>query len=185
MTDPVSISKFLNLILRHKAREFGIPIDSEGYVKVQDIVNFDKRKEITLGKVLETAQNCTKKRFKVKEIDGTWYICSTFGHSMRNVKGDSNLITDPSECEFLYFQTHFHTYKKIMDAKCFEVIKRNHIHFSKTLPKKNSDRKTIICIDGRKAMNDGIKFYTSGNDFVTTTGINGRISTKYIREIFF
>jgi RNA:NAD 2'-phosphotransferase (TPT1/KptA family) len=185
MADSVSISKFLNLILRHKAGEFGISINSEGYVKVQDIVNADARKEITLEQVLETAHSCPKKRFKLKKVDEMWYICSTFGHSMRDVKGDSKLITNPSECDFLYFQTHLYTYKKIMSAKCFEVIKRNHIHFSKTLPKQSSDRKVVICVDGRKAMNDGVKFYTSGNDFVTTTGINGRVSTKYIREIIF
>jgi RNA:NAD 2'-phosphotransferase (TPT1/KptA family) len=38
-TPEVQMSKFLSKVLRHKAQDFGLSMRSDGYVKVEDVVN--------------------------------------------------------------------------------------------------------------------------------------------------
>ena len=45
----IHLSKFLSLILRHKAKDFGLDIDHAGFIKLDDIINLPQSKKYNMN----------------------------------------------------------------------------------------------------------------------------------------
>jgi 2'-phosphotransferase len=91
-SDLVSISKTMTLILRHKAKEFGIEIEPSGFVKIDDLLNHEllKKKRANLDIVKEVVANDQKQRFELVNRP-PYYIRANQGHSIQEVKNEEIL----------------------------------------------------------------------------------------------
>jgi len=90
--DIINISKTLSSILRHNAKDYGLNIESSGYVKVEDLLNLQtfKKKNLTFEMLTEIVNSCEKQRFQM-ENRPPYYIRATQGHSMTIVKNEEIL----------------------------------------------------------------------------------------------
>ncbi|CAE8599440.1 unnamed protein product, partial [Polarella glacialis] len=87
--DLTGVSKRLTWLLRHGAAEAGLPMDSEGWVAVEDTLRFDDLRGSSLEQIQEIVRTCPKKRFDLKERSpSAWFIRATQGHSITEV-GDT------------------------------------------------------------------------------------------------
>lgn len=98
-------------------------------------------------------------------------------------------ITSPSDVPSCIHGT-FERFLDSIKETGLNRMKRNHIHFTTSLPNEgeviSGMRKSCevaIYIDIENAMNDGIKFYRANNGVILTEGDNGIIHNKYFKEI--
>ncbi|KAJ3102777.1 hypothetical protein HDU97_000316 [Phlyctochytrium planicorne] len=76
-----TISKALAYILRHGAVKENIPIRTDGYVKLTDLVKFPKLRNVTFKEIMDVVENNEKKRFHlVEEEEDGWLLIQ---HSVR------------------------------------------------------------------------------------------------------
>lgn len=191
----VDLSKNLAYILRHGFDELKLTIDDEGYIKLDDILALPsiKSKKYTFEMIEEVVNNNDKKRYELKQIDGVYYIRANQGHSKKfediiNEDKLLSLINEP-----LSICIHGTTKKawEIIKDDGLKVMGRTHIHFaqnednSKVISGMRQSSEVVIYIDMKLAMEDNIKFYMSKNGVVLTKGIDGVLSNKYFKEVFF
>ena len=78
-------SKYLSWSIRHGLIELGLISDSEGFVKLNDLLNkanqSSNNKLFTTEEVLQIVKNCPKQRFGIKMVDSELYIRANQGHS--------------------------------------------------------------------------------------------------------
>ena len=88
----IHISKFLSLILRHKAKDFGLDVEPSGFIKLDDIISLpqSKQKNITLELVKEIVSNDEKGRFELVNRP-PYYIRAVQGHSMSEVSNEDTM----------------------------------------------------------------------------------------------
>jgi 2'-phosphotransferase len=107
----VDISKALTLILRHKALDFGLHIEPDGYVRAEDVLRCEvvARHHATMVDLWKITLKSNKQRFEVKQgpegEGGHIYVRAVQGHSMNVVQNEKlgrRLRADdcdlPSEC---------------------------------------------------------------------------------------
>lgn len=88
----INISKSMSLILRHKAKDFGLDIEPSGFIKLEDLLNVNiiKRRKVNLEMVKEIVANDNKQRF-ILENRPPYYIKASQGHSMKEVNNSEAL----------------------------------------------------------------------------------------------
>lgn len=161
MSDRRRLSKFLSLILRHRAQDFGLMLDSQGFVDfdaVRDVVSqrsSDEYSEEDWQAVLE-GQTDGKKRFEV--VDGR--IRALYGHSKVSPV-EYPPIKPP---KILYHGTNAHALKSIR-RQGLQAMKRQYVHLSTTVERaiKVGSRRTeqviLLKIRASEAHREGISFY--------------------------
>lgn len=89
-SDDVKISKNLSYLLRHGAVKEGLNIRSDGYVKLDELLNipFYKSQKIGYDKIKEIVDNNDKKRFELTEETNSsnvkeWWIRAAQGHTIK------------------------------------------------------------------------------------------------------
>lgn len=185
-------SRKLTQILRHKIIDYNLTVNSEGYVKLNDIrnLNLKELKYISNDDIYTIVETNEKKRLEIKLINNEIYIRATQGHNLHV----GSLISNDDALEEIFTdypaQYIYHgTQKKYVDSILQTGLnrgERKHIHLVDTveLDKQTSGFRStsnaIITIDMKKCMEDGIKFYKSKNDVILTEGDNGNILPKYI-----
>ncbi len=82
MTDSVTASKFLSLLLRHKPQEVGLELDGEGWAEIEEIVQRTAASKTPLTRVLieQVVRASDKQRFQISE-DGL-KVKANQGHSI-------------------------------------------------------------------------------------------------------
>ena len=87
------ISKALTYVLRHRARGLGLPIRSDGFLSVDEVLRTHRL--LNLGCAVEevrwAVQDSSKGRFALGEIEGALMIRATQGHSMGGIVEDQLL----------------------------------------------------------------------------------------------
>ena len=87
------ISKALTRVLRHCARDLGLPIRSDGFLSVGEVLRTPGL--LNLGCAVEevrwVVQDSSKGRFALGEIEGVLMIRATQGHSMGGIVEDQLL----------------------------------------------------------------------------------------------
>ncbi|CCE66265.1 hypothetical protein TPHA_0P01070 [Tetrapisispora phaffii CBS 4417] len=132
----VQISKALSYILRHGAVKEKLPIDTNGYIEVELILNHNRLKthHCTLDELHSIVENNDKKRFHVKKKNGTEYICATQGHSLKSVKPNEEIlmkIEDVSHLpEVIVHGTTITSCIAIIESGAIKKLERNHVHLS-------------------------------------------------------
>lgn len=163
-------------------------IDSEGFIKISDILASPKFQKYTLDDVLHVVDTDNKSRYTIKtDSKGDLYIRANQGHSIPIENLELKEITSASD---LPEGVAIHgTFKKLwpsIKTQGLSRMSRNHIHFSIGLPSSNhvisgmrNNSDLFIYVDIEKAIADGIKFYLSRNNVVLSSGIDGIIPKDY------
>lgn len=165
-------SKFISYILRHGSKEAGVPITTEGWVLVSDLLAASVRakQSITPEELAVIVENNNKKRFAFSE-DGL-SIRASQGHSSDNVNITFEPTTPP--------ETLFHgTTVSFLDAILAEGLKkmsRHHVHLSLSLETainvgSRHGKVAILKVDAAKMQQDGFHFYCSENDVWLTDNV--------------
>ncbi len=181
-----TFSKKLSWLLRHGAIKMNLAINSDGYVKVNDITSLPDFSGLDLPEIQKIVATDDKNRFSLMQYDSLWYIRANQGHSISvgskiNESVIYEQITDP--LPYLIHGTYKKNLENIMTTG-LNRMSRTHIHMTDSKDAKSGIRKTcnaIIVIDMKRAMEDGIKFYKSENGVILTNGIDGVLDAKYLK----
>lgn len=149
-----------------------------------------KFKNVTLEQIQHVVDTNDKKRFELKEENGTYYIRASQGHSLKTVETKDLLvpITEALSTPVIH-GTNKQAWLSIQ-KQGLSKMNRNHIHFAIGLPNdpkvKSGIRKSshvFIYIDVEKARKDGIEFYRSTNDVILSSGLDGVIAPIYFEKV--
>lgn len=174
----VKTGKKISYALRHNPEKYGLILDKEGFVKIEDLLfGLEKGENIklTLDDIKNIMDNTDKIRY---EIVGE-KIRATYGHS--KVKVIKNKIVPP---KFLYHGTSHKAYEKIKEEG-IKPMNRQFVHLSEDIEtaikvgKRRDKNPVIIKIDAQKAYEEGVNFY-EGND---TTYISEMIIPCYFFNV--
>jgi putative RNA 2'-phosphotransferase len=157
------ISRLLSYILRHNPQEFGLTLDNQGWVKVDDLLKsiWYKKQLIPFEDLKEVVANCEKQRFSFDETRTK--IRANQGHS---VEVDIEYKKEEPP-EFLYHGTATKNISSI-HKEGIKRMERRHVHLCKekeTAFKVGKRHGTpVICVvQSKKMFKDGITFYLTAN----------------------
>ena len=190
------LSRGLAYLLRHGIIKNKLPISSDGYVPLDEILKLNQFKDYNVDDFLEATKNNNKKRFSVKEIEGKFYIRANQGHSREvgdKINQEELLIKLDKPLPII---VHGTTYLKweIIKKTGLKKMARTHIHFAinDDFIKGNQEQsgiryncEVLIYINMDKAMKDGIDFYISENSVILSQGVGeeGVIEPKYFHRV--
>lgn len=175
-------SKFVSFILRHTAEKLGLPIDSQGWVSVDELLKLcHKSKYIDIDRsVLERiVAEDSKNRYDFSK-DGTM-IRANQGHSMECVKIDFVKKVPPV---VLFHGTSCGDALQGINKHGIKKMKRLHVHLSENLETaqmvgRRHGKLAVLVIDTKRMWADGIDFYLSANNVWLTD----HVDPKYIKEV--
>lgn len=191
------ISKLLSYYLRHAAAERNIPINSEGYVRVDTLLaqpDF-KSENVNLALIQQVVANNSKQRFQTKtDNKGDLHIRATQGHSIAAVQAEG-LLTPITVDDIPRYPVVVHgTFRRFWENNIKETglsrVGRNHVHFATGYP--SADQvisgmrqacDVYIELDLTTALSDGMKVHVSANGVVLTDGFNGIVPPKYFKTV--
>lgn len=193
-----ALGRLLTRILRHMAAELNLNMRSDGYVKVQDLLQLNLKtfanvqlSAHTVDEIKEAVRRDNKQRFSLLEENGELLIRANQGHTVKTVESDSLLkpILSAEEVPVCVHGTYKKNLQSILDSG-LKRMERLHVHFSSGLPtdgevisgmRKNVN--VLIFLDVRKALEDGMKIYISENQVILTEGFDGVVPVKYFDNI--
>jgi putative RNA 2'-phosphotransferase len=161
--DPVSLSKFLSYVLRHKPESIGLTIDAQGWALIDEVIDKGKANGTVFSRadLLKLVASSDKKRFSVSEDE--LRIRAAQGHS---VTVDLGLPSrEPPRTLYHGTATHF------LDSILTEGLKpqsRQQVHLSadRTTAYRVAQRHgkpAILTIDALRMHASGFKFYLADN----------------------
>lgn len=177
-----SASHRLSKILRHQAKDLGLHISSDGYVKLSDILSLEyfSKHSVTEEMIQEIAQSCPKQRFSWSRKDPNSedvFIRANQGHTLSCVQ-DEELLEELTKEEItnltmdsgiVYHGTKQCCLPEIL-RNGLSRMKRNHIHFSLTRQGVRISTEIIIPVDVLQAMDAGYRFFLSRNNVILCSG---------------
>jgi len=187
------ISRSLSSILRHQARNMGLEVRPDGYVRVDDLLNLRKIRGsgCSLQDLTQIVAECEKQRFKLMEERGVAYIRANQGHSMAGIDANELLeqIKDATDIPTCIHGTYMKYWESIR-RDGLSKMQRHHIHFTpsevQTEEARSGFRKScdlLIFINTAKAMEDGCLFFRSSNNVILSPGFDGVISAEYFSQV--
>lgn len=159
----IKTSKFLSLVLRHKAQEINIQLDGQGWVDTKILLHAAKQAGFVLDRksLDEVVSRNDKQRFAFNP-DKT-RICANQGHSVRVDLGLPSRIPPP----VLYHGTANHLIGSIMrEGLCKK--ERQHVHLSPDIETavkvgRRHGKAFVLKIDSAAMQEAGDLFYQSAN----------------------
>lgn len=174
--DDVRLSKTLSYALRHGPEDFGLELDEEGFVAVEDLVAAFRRKEAFRELASEDLRRIAgageKRRF---EISGG-RIRALYGHSVRRIR-----MTPEEPPERLYHGTPPKDAGRILRGG-LSPMGRKYVHLSAdpetalAVGKRHSPDPVVLSIDAAGAWRRGVRFYRGNED----TWLCDRVDPGYI-----
>lgn len=168
-----SLSKFMALILRHAPKDFGLTLDTDGFVKLNEVARVVANKKAyrldeALANIKEVVAKCDKGRY---EIDGD-KIRAKAGHSVeQKIK-----YTQVEPPEFLYHGTSAHNIDAIK-KNGLRSMKRQYVHLStsrevaKSVGQRHDGTTVILVIKAQEAHKAGVKFYNPQENLFLTEAL--------------
>ncbi|KAH8595694.1 Tpt1/KptA family RNA 2'-phosphotransferase, partial [Bisporella sp. PMI_857] len=204
------ISKALSRLLRHAAESEGVPLDNEGFARLDQVMQWSRLRslKVTFGDIRTAVSDNAKQRFSMKanpklqtppdpssEDPTDWVIRANQGHSIA-IDSAAHLapitIDAGNVPEVVIHGTYFAFYEPILSSGGLSKMSRNHIHFSTGLPEDKqgvisgmrSDAELLIYINIKKSLEDGGIWWISENGVVLTEGTeHGVLETKYFTKV--
>ena len=166
MIDKTSLSKFMSYALRHGPDEFGLKLDQHGFVSVDELLAAAAGKfpGITEDDVHDVVFNSPKKRFDIKDEK----IRASYGHSIRINLG----LPTVEPPEILFHGTSRRNVKAIQQNG-LKPVSRRYLHLSADLEdardagRRRERNPAVVRIRAKDAHKKGVKFYKSGELFLT------------------
>jgi len=171
------LSKEISYALRHAPQEYGLNLDEQGWVPVEDLITaLKKREKYAALTVLDIADMIMASEKKRHELSGD-RIRALYGHSTGDkIKKDA--VRPP---DVLYHGTTHKFLHKILEQGLINKS-RQYVHLSQdretaiTVGKRRDADPIVLRIDAITAWKDGVKFYF-GNETIWLADI---IPVKYI-----
>ncbi|PVU88474.1 hypothetical protein BB561_005831 [Smittium simulii] len=186
-------SRFLSLVLRHKAKNYGLEIEADGGVLLENLLNLPKFSEFAEPDkvVANIVDNDAKNRYTIFSKNNNWYIRANQGHSVKVSELPLKRVLDFSEIPVAIHGTYLEAWEKIQASGGLSKQKRQHIHLAAGLPEERniksgirSNAQVYIYIDTKAAMRNGIEFFISENGVILTPGNSeGIISSEYFKNV--
>lgn len=185
----IQISKSLSYLLRHGAVKEKLPIDAQGWIRVDALLNHHRLKsqKVTAADIERIVANNDKQRFSVRTVDDIQYICANQGHTLTSVTPEVEMLTSETMPANVYHGT-FQRNLAAIQEKGLSRMERNHIHFtsdaewSKLGIRRNCD--VLIYVDTDKLLSDGFEMFRSRNGVILCGGdANGIIPCGYFSRI--
>ncbi|EIN09458.1 hypothetical protein PUNSTDRAFT_51732 [Punctularia strigosozonata HHB-11173 SS5] len=195
-SEQVRLSKTLSWLLRHAAAAEGIPMRSDGFVRVSDLLKHEKLRNLDFPTLERLVQDNDKQRYTlVCEPEGAktgndiWWIGARQGHSMKQVQTNLKPITSASEIPMAVHGTSLVAWDSIQ-VQGLSRMKRNHIHMAQgvagagVISGMRASSSVLIYVDVQKALDAGIKFYLSENGVVLSEGNeHGFIPPEFFQRV--
>ncbi len=164
----VKISKFLSGLLRHFAPDFGLKVDPEGWVDINEVAKIVKEKYGMGVKEIESlAEFDIKGRFQVKKGE----IRARYGHSI-DIRTDWTESQDQDVPSVLYHATDPQNLNAIFE-KGLLPMGRKEVHMcidpqdAIEVGKRHSTKPVLLEIDTPKMAQDGYKIKKKGNIYTS------------------
>lgn len=161
----VNLSKLMSLVLRHEPDRFGLVLDAEGYVPIEDLVEALRRERTVvtaedIRAVVSTVEP-GKQRFAIEEGE----IRANYGHSIE-AKIRQQVAVPP---DFLLHGTVESTLPSIL-AHGLRPMKRQYVHLTtdSSLALRIGQRRgkpRLVRVSAKAAHEDGIHFYRANAAF--------------------
>ena len=162
----VRLSKTISHALRHKPEDYGLMLDAEGWVAVDDLLEalrrrLGSRRVIDLASIKTIIVESEKQRFELH--DGK--IRAFYGHST-STKIEREAVTPP---ELLYHGTTYEAAQAIL-REGLRSMKRQYVHLStdaktaRIVGLRRTGKPVILRISALEAHQQGIKFYLGNED---------------------
>jgi putative RNA 2'-phosphotransferase len=159
--DAERLSRFLALVLRHRAYQFQLDVDDEGFVSIDDLLDvIDERQRsldwVEFEHIEALASNQGRKRFEVRGDR----VRATYGHSFRKpvryppADPPEHLFIGMSRGRLLELRTHG-----------LRPDRRHYVHLSEEkdealeVGKHHDNDVAVITVNARKASQNGTEFY--------------------------
>ena len=191
----IQLSKFLCLILRHKAKDFGLDIEPSGFVKLQDIIELpqSQRFHMSIETIEEIVKNDEKGRFELVNRP-PYYIRTVQGHSMSEVTNDETLVKLTKDNIFDFPTVVHGTQEKawnLIEKSGLNKMNRNAIHFSIGYNDENHVKsgmrlncEVFIEINPQYAFFNGFDFFISVNNVILCPGNEqGTLPIIYAKKV--
>ncbi|KAJ7663803.1 phosphotransferase KptA/Tpt1 [Mycena polygramma] len=186
------VSRELAFLLRHGAKAAGLPIRSDGYVKVEALLGHRSLRGIDFTKLEAIVQNDQKSRYhllneaRLGESD-SWWIRANQGHSMPEISIDLKPITSANEIPMAGHGTSVNAWK-VISKQGLSRMTRNHIHLAQGVVgdviSMRKSSQVLVFIDVARALDANIKFYLSSNGVVLTPGNNkGFLEPRFFSKV--
>lgn len=180
MTDKqVKASKTISYALRHNPAEFGLTLDSEGWVNCDEFIaalaKHNQPVYLTKADIEAIIAGSDKKRFEI--LDGK--IRATYGHSTAE-----KIKFEPSVPPKILFHGTARRFVSSIEQEGLKPMNRQYVHLSSDLDtamrvgKRHDSKPVIFEVYARQMHKDGVVFYHSGND---GTWMCEAVNPKYIK----
>lgn len=183
------LSKALSFVLRHGARDAGLPMGDDGFVEVGALLRLPRFAGVSEEEVRSVVDADPKGRFALRP--NPLRIRANQGHSLQVPALElTPLLTADALPPTLAHGTR---------RRCWDSIRRGglapmgrtHIHLAGGLPGDPGvrsgmrlDSDIAIIIDGPRALADGIPFFRSANGVILTPGDGGgRLPPRYFLRV--
>ncbi|PQE16074.1 hypothetical protein CJF32_00004966 [Rutstroemia sp. NJR-2017a WRK4] len=208
----VLISKALSKLLRHAAEEEGLKLDSEGFARLDLVLQWPRLKSLkpTFEDIRTAVNDNAKQRFSMKpnpslstppspssENPSDWVIRANQGHSIA-IDSAALLVPITLEAgnvpETVVHGTYFAFYDAIVESGGLKKMGRNHVHFGTGLPEEKGgvvsgmrgDAELLIYVDLKRCLEEEpeMKWWMSENGVVLTEGDgNGVVGTRFWKKV--
>jgi putative RNA 2'-phosphotransferase len=177
----IRLSKTISHALRHQPEAYGLELDPEGWVAVDDLLSALRERRnawhnVSEAEIHQIITGSEKQRFEISNGE----IRAYYGHSTRE-KVTKQPATPPA---LLYHGTTPQAYSAIMNEG-LKPMRRHYVHLSteEQTARKVALRRTrqpvILHVDAHKAHEQGIRFYP-GNEDIWLADV---IPPEYLQQV--
>ncbi|XP_052569724.1 tRNA 2'-phosphotransferase 1 isoform X5 [Peromyscus californicus insignis] len=169
----VQLSKALSYVLRHGALKLGLPMQADGFVPLQALLQLPQFHSFTIEDVQHVVENNGKQRFALQPGEPSTgpLIRANQGHSLQVPELELTPLETPQALPLMLVHGTFWKHWPSILLKGLSRQGRAHIHLASGLP---GDPGVI---------SDGISFFRSANGVILTPGnAEGFLLPKYFKE---
>jgi putative RNA 2'-phosphotransferase len=176
--DPVKISKFLSLVLRHAPETIHVNMDKNGWVDIQELIdnaNTYKDLHLTIDIIKKVVETNDKQRYAISDDEKR--IRANQGHSITVDLG----LESKRPPDILYHGTAARFLDSIMNGG-LKPMGRQYVHLSRTeeiamTVGSRHGKPVVLHIDAKTMYEEGYKFYISENN----VWLVDEVPVKYIK----
>ena len=109
----VQYSKTMSYLLRHGAVKEGLRMTSDGFIRMDDLLEYKTLRGATMEDLVAIVENCSKKRFSIKTVKDEvtqadiLYVRANQGHSIDDLQVDMKEISENDDIEECLHGTYY------------------------------------------------------------------------------
>jgi len=186
-------------ILRHQARDLGVRVLPDGFVRVSEILRHNLFGKLDFNELEYFVKNDPKNRFELRhsidlmggKLERVWWMRATYGHTMPGVDFATRRVIHTGKLGTVYYITSSKNWEYIREhgipsgpdylIQLFNISPFNNIFFNQAPDHGSAVR---ISIDTKKAVNMGIKFFhTQDVQLFASGGLDETIPLEAFKSV--